>query len=100
MESAYPWIGSMSFMRRFWNRRMRRLTRMFAGRWASDRQVSGDCRSVSRTADDFERAADLVHALAHPEDSEVTLSREVVRSCVETAPVIVNIETHARWPIR
>jgi hypothetical protein len=55
--------------------------------------MSRDGRPVSRIADDFERAADLLDPLTHSEDSEVALSRKACRSRVETASVVLNFQT-------
>ena len=56
--------------------------------------MSRDGRPVSWIADDFQRAADLLEPLTHAQYPEVPGSREVFRSCVQTAAVVLNFQTH------
>ena len=59
-----------------------------------ERQASGDYRPISRTACYFQGTADLLHSLAHAENSEVARGREMVGSRLETASVVMDLEAN------
>src|SRR5258708_5627551 len=62
--------------------------------------MSRDGRQVAWIRGYFERAADLFDPLTHAQDPEVAGSREVFRSCLQTASVVLNFETHGGRRIR
>ena len=61
-----------------------------------ERQASGDHGPISRTTCYFQGTADLLHSLAHAENSEVARGGKMVSSRLETASVVMNLEANRR----